>query len=1720
MGAGGKGSTSSQSVSIPPEVLARYNSINARAEDVASRPFVPYSEDPGAFVAPLTGSQRAGIQNVNAVQGMAQPSISTGQNIVAEGLRQGAPLQQQSVNTIGNARGLGDLLYGGSLGTSAQGTEAGRQLYGQSLGTSAQGAQTGRQLYGQSLNTSGQGLGAATGIYSRALGAIPEAVNTGRQYAGLAGDYLSNGTQNVNAQQFSGEALQPFMSPYINSVVRSQQALQEQENAKQRSAMTGDAIRAGAFGGDRAGIAQAELGRQQSLANQATLANILQSGYGQAANQFTQQQGINLSADQANRVAQQYGAQQAAALGQQQYGQGLGAAQAEAGLGQSLYGMSAQQAGLQQQAAQGVGSQANQQAAMQQAAAQGIGTQAQQQAAMQQQAAQGLFGQAAQQAGVQQSAGQNLYNMGLGGGQAYAGLGVQGQNTALQGAQAQMGAGQMEQQTNQAGLSALYNQFLQQQGFPYQQSQFLGNIAMGTGALSGSTTQTTQPSFSDRRLKEDIKPVGETFDGQKIYSYRMKGENRPQLGLMAQEVEGAHPEAVGLAGGYKTVDYDKATEKAARRGHFEEGGDTGGGVGGDGMGGMGEGGFGGSADSGSGGMDGSTGGVGGDGMGGMGEGGFGGSGAGSSSGMDGSTGGDGDGSGNLYPEIAQALAAVASSAAPAAPVYRAPYERQTPLTYQPWGGSQSQSTEPSRNAFGFYSAPNTGAGQYGGSYGMPQSSGKMPQASGKGPSSSRFASGGRVGFADGGSAADYINMLGMSGTDLAKAQAAMYANAPWSGASGAGDRIKHTLQAPKGGLALPAPPRERPNALQTAGAAANTIETMWKLGEKGSDGFDKLSGLFDKTPTGGADMTEEALKGLTGAKDIDPEKLTSIFGMLGGGVKNGGRIMRADGGMTGEEDDDAPLGLYAPPGKGINIPDEKSNAKLATASGGGGGGGGKGSGAAIGSLAGATIGSMIPGIGTALGGLFGGTLGGALLRQSGGAVTRHGYATDGAVEDTSPDVAAALEAARRLVTRDQIRKVEDPSGTAINPGGYTGKYQMGTAALHSAGSYEPAPGEDLRKNQWRGSVVLPDGRKLSQKEFAADQEAQDVVWGKHEANLNREIAGRGLDKSVGKTIGGMEITPQSLVASMHFAGPTGTQKFIDSNGSYNPSDANRVNLTGYNSRVFGGTRAGLAPPSDRPSAEPAIPSSIMAMMDTQQAEKPARKERSFMDSLTSKDFLLPALSAIGSYMAAGAPTQAGALGAAVMGGTGTLMRQQQLNSMLGKQAEETKAIPDRIGIERQTKALEAVKFWDQSFAQVPNPDPAKYGNTPYLFRGPNGELLTPSQKQTLLSKVYTGISGTSFPVGESIRNGAATTQGTVTAPTGTAPREGVQATPLDAPAVGGTPAPTAPATPATKAAPFQGIPAEVVESIHPENRPDVLAQQVADLREKARMARQNGLSPENEAQLLNLAQAKQQLGNDIASGKILPALVDGADKKHAETFRNMADKWTRNVPENEKVVTGLRSEMGAVEENAARLANLADIFSTFEAGKFEDVKADVAGKLLALGFTVPEEARDNAAKLEQVTKDSMKLALDALLKYGNKAPATELNTTSKTVPTGTMQPKAVRDVLGGLIGETAYAKAYQNDLAAFADKNPGANLTTWTAEWQKANPMAKFKDEAKANLAVRGSNPQNWGDAKPGWLYILEPTTVVGGAPVGERKKVKFLGINPETKKPRFAEVD
>lgn len=66
------------------------------------------------------------------------------------------------------------------------------------------------------------------------------------------------------------------------------------------------------------------------------------------------------------------------------------------------------------------------------------------------------------------------------------------------------------------------------------------------------------PAVSDIRLKEDIQRIGTNHLGLGVYRYRYKGFEGVYEGVMAQEVEIMHPNAIkSLPMGFKGVDYDR-----------------------------------------------------------------------------------------------------------------------------------------------------------------------------------------------------------------------------------------------------------------------------------------------------------------------------------------------------------------------------------------------------------------------------------------------------------------------------------------------------------------------------------------------------------------------------------------------------------------------------------------------------------------------------------------------------------------------------------------------------------------------------------------------------------------------------------------------------------------------------------------------------------------------------------------------------------------------------------------------------------------------------------------------------------------------------------------------------------------------------------------------------------------------------------------------------------
>jgi hypothetical protein len=113
-----------------------------------------------------------------------------------------------------------------------------------------------------------------------------------------------------------------FYSPYVKDVANTTFSNLMESQAQQQSGLKSGAIQAGAFGGDRGGVAQAEMARQQQLGNAMAMSNIYNQGYGQAMG-LAGQQVANLGAM----------GQQMAALGAGAQGSVLQGAQAQMAAG-------------------------------------------------------------------------------------------------------------------------------------------------------------------------------------------------------------------------------------------------------------------------------------------------------------------------------------------------------------------------------------------------------------------------------------------------------------------------------------------------------------------------------------------------------------------------------------------------------------------------------------------------------------------------------------------------------------------------------------------------------------------------------------------------------------------------------------------------------------------------------------------------------------------------------------------------------------------------------------------------------------------------------------------------------------------------------------------------------------------------------------------------------------------------------------------------------------------------------------------------------------------------------------------------------------------------------------------------------------------------------------------------------------------------------------------
>jgi hypothetical protein len=113
--------------------------------------------------------------------------------------------------------------------------------------------------------------------------------------------------------------------------------------------------------------------------------------------------------------------------------------------------------------------------------------------------------------------------------------------------------------TPQTGLAGTDVAGITQQGYANQMNQYnqqMGQWNSTVGGLFGLGSSALM-AFSDERLKTDIEDTGEEIGGVPVKSWRWKGSNERETGVIAQELEKKHPELVDKThpSGFRRVNY-------------------------------------------------------------------------------------------------------------------------------------------------------------------------------------------------------------------------------------------------------------------------------------------------------------------------------------------------------------------------------------------------------------------------------------------------------------------------------------------------------------------------------------------------------------------------------------------------------------------------------------------------------------------------------------------------------------------------------------------------------------------------------------------------------------------------------------------------------------------------------------------------------------------------------------------------------------------------------------------------------------------------------------------------------------------------------------------------------------------------------------------------------------------------------------------------------------
>ncbi len=480
-----------QGVTIPPQMVAEMSDLQIRAGELAEAGiggYQPFLDQAGYTLGDAQTS-------IGGVMARAQPY----QTEAANYLRAGADAVPEQIRAaqagITNAIGAGQVATdAASMGLRTAADNA--RLAAQQSGVGGIGA------YESALDRSNQAVRGARGITDDAASALQQAGALGTQSA-QQGIAALGGTTGA----FDPSSTGAFMNQYEDAAV--QQALSDikRQGDIAAQAQRAQAVGAGAFGGSRQGVQEAEMARNVLEQQGRTAAGMRHAGFENAAQRAQ-------AAYEAQQGRGQQAAQLTGAIGAQGAQAGTQAAQAAGALGLSAEQLAAQQAGqlgqlgLSAQTAAGqqglsaeqfAGQMASQQGQLGQSqatmgmqgaqAAGGLGLQG---AELRGRMGEGIGGLGAQYGQLGLAQGDALGNLGL----RQASLGELGQNMGQKESGFLFDVGKQFQAQNQAELEANRQTELQQAYEPYQRVSFLSDIYKGAPSSQQSISATTAPSVS------------------------------------------------------------------------------------------------------------------------------------------------------------------------------------------------------------------------------------------------------------------------------------------------------------------------------------------------------------------------------------------------------------------------------------------------------------------------------------------------------------------------------------------------------------------------------------------------------------------------------------------------------------------------------------------------------------------------------------------------------------------------------------------------------------------------------------------------------------------------------------------------------------------------------------------------------------------------------------------------------------------------------------------------------------------------------------------------------------------------------------------------------------------------------------------------------------------------------------------------------------------------